>query len=1682
MRYYPLQAVSFFFVQPSFLALAGAHTADGQAFDLVTFNSEGELEDYVTDKDYESPSMPALCAGIIIEGSNGNYAVKLRYDDDNFISIEDQRQQIPTTRLPIVNNLDRRPDAESYKMYHYSGFTYLQFLITQEVLRQSDPGATIRVGITPMKTPFYVKDMFLLGAGEFLGFILILCYLAPIFRIMSMLVQDKELKTREGMKMMGLKDSAYWLSFLVYYFVIFVILSVLLASISVGFVFRHSNWFITFLFYLLYGLSVFSFGFFLSTFFNKARAASVTGTMLYFASYLVVTLVKDPTMNEGSKNVSSLLPTVAATLGSISFVNYEVGQYGVEFSNATEKAANYKFSTALIMLTIDIFIYGLLALYLDNVMPTPDGVRKPLYFFLTKQYWTGSYEEGTSTEGRERSNSLAEQQKEDEILYPDEHFERVGKDLKVQEETKECLKVRHLNKFFGAKHSVADFSVNMYKGQIFALLGPNGAGKTTTISMLSGLLPPSSGNASFANMAIFKEMSKIREKLGVCPQHDVLFEMLTPREHLEIFAAFKGRNDTESINRDVEEILQDIELKDSADMIAANLSGGQRRKLSIGIAFIGNSDMIFLDEPTSGIDIAARKRVWAMLKKYKSGKVTILTTHYMEEAEELGDRIGIMANGSLKCVGSPLFLKTAYEAGYNLITVREEIQSQEEQVEVQDRITHYLKSKIEGIKIRKEAGREVTYFLPKNQSKKFKEFFGELDGNLATLRIQSYGVTTNTLEEIFLRVARGEDRGEGKGQKFASGMYSESIGKSGVVEHSELDKYSIANEPEKPFCHNFVVHFAAILLKRLYITMRNWGAMVNELVVPLILILFGLALTKVPMYFDGDARWFNTHVYDTPQTAVVNVGGISGAYNNIDDLTQYFEPGLDPLKYNVNSNNATENMVNMDNFMFNNRGSKPYRYGSLYVKTLDPQAKLYEYVIFANISSQDSAGAFMGLFSEAVLRLATNNPKLKLTFANYPLPLTFETRNREEAKNGDIVSNTLVVSFALVPASIISFIVREREDNLKHQQLVTGVSLVAYWLSNAAMDIFKSLVPCSISIGLIYAFNINLPYGWLLIFLYAFTIIPFTYFTSFFFVQENTAQNATLMFHFFAGVVLSPVFIIFHLFENTRLAGKVLGWIFRIVPSFSMGYGISNISYKKLYAALEGTEVKEDLSFDVAGGDVLFLCICFPIYSILIAMIEGQWFSCLAKCFEPEMRIANKVSMTKDELVMKEERSCEAKDLKSNPPSVLAKHLKKLYRISPMSSTLAVDDISFCTNKGECLALLGTNGAGKTTTFKMLTRDVLPTNGEIYINGMELEKNFATIRKLIGYGPQYESSYMSMTVQENLDFYAKIKGIPAELQPKIIEKLIQEMNLGEYREVQAGQLSGGNKRKLTVAIALLGNPPIVLLDEPSTGVDPQAKRFMWHIIQRISTKNKNTAVILTTHSMEEAEYLCTKMAIMVAGNFCCIGTPQELKEAYGKGFEIQISIPLPNEKDEKEYLERLNIPPETGLGYEDIIKIFNATGRPKLAEQLGPKGNASHMMIELESGRAVKARTLANFLIIEERAITLANEIANEFGDVRVPEHIGNFFKFRVDKSKPYHTIGFLFGFLQDIVEKYDITQYSASQTSLNQIFQSLARQAEVLCPCFNQQNSMEWRQAKTQWSLRLQIQIPTGIMKQQST
>jgi ABC-type multidrug transport system ATPase subunit len=198
------------------------------------------------------------------------------------------------------------------------------------------------------------------------------------------------------------------------------------------------------------------------------------------------------------------------------------------------------------------------------------------------------------------------------------------------------------------------------------LLGPNGAGKSTTINCLTGVSPPTSGDAIVCGRSIVSSIDKIRPLMGVCPQFDVLWEELTGREHLILFAAIKGLPPP-THQAEAAKLLEEVKLTEAATVRAGSYSGGMKRRLSVAMAFCGNPAVVYLDEPTTGLDPISRRHLWELIEKQKkSGRAIVLTTHSMEEADMLGDRIAIMARGRVRCIGTGLRLKSRFGSGYRV--------------------------------------------------------------------------------------------------------------------------------------------------------------------------------------------------------------------------------------------------------------------------------------------------------------------------------------------------------------------------------------------------------------------------------------------------------------------------------------------------------------------------------------------------------------------------------------------------------------------------------------------------------------------------------------------------------------------------------------------------------------------------------------------------------------------------------------------------------------------------------------------------------------------------------------------------------------------------------------------------------------------------------------------------------
>ncbi|VEL23039.1 unnamed protein product, partial [Protopolystoma xenopodis] len=221
--------------------------------------------------------------------------------------------------------------------------------------------------------------------------------------------------------------------------------------------------------------------------------------------------------------------------------------------------------------------------------------------------------------------------------------------------------------------------------------------------------------------------------------------------------------------------------------------------------------------------------------------------------------------------------------------------------------------------------------------------------------------------------------------------------------------------------------------------------------------------------------------------------------------------------------------------------------------------------------------------------------------------------------------------------------------------------------------------------------------------------------------------------------------------------------------------------------------------------------------------------------------------------------------------------------------TASVRDLTFSVRAGECFGLLGVNGAGKTSTFRMLTGDLAASRGRALVAGLDVHLQAHQARALIGYCPQFDALHENLTVKETLLLYARLRGYSMPQLAVITDTLIEQMSLSLYCNKIVAKLSGGNRRKLSSAVALIGRPRVVFFDEPTSGMDPGAKRFLWRRIAEALQDGQ--AVVLTSHSMEECEALCHRLGIMVNGQFQCLGSPQHIKDCYGNGYTIEIRYP-----------------------------------------------------------------------------------------------------------------------------------------------------------------------------------------------
>jgi ABC-2 type transport system ATP-binding protein len=304
-----------------------------------------------------------------------------------------------------------------------------------------------------------------------------------------------------------------------------------------------------------------------------------------------------------------------------------------------------------------------------------------------------------------------------------------------------AIVVDELLKNYGQLRAVDDISFSVEKGEVFSLLGPNGAGKTTTIEILEGLRQQDGGTARVLDLDPWSKGYDLHKKIGVIPQGFKFLDYPTPREAIAYYGALFGKK------VDPDEMLKRVILEDASNIWFQNLSGGQKQKLGMALSLVNDPEVIFLDEPTTGLDPQARRAVWEVIRKLKNeGRTVMLTTHYLEEAEELADRVAIMNHGKIAAIGTTEQIETRYGSGQKMI------------VKAGDDLVRYLKENTR-LEVAAGDGTVSIRLRDKNDAMVALGSIEESGANWGDLTVRR-----DSLEDVFLRLVGPEGDSEQEGE------------------------------------------------------------------------------------------------------------------------------------------------------------------------------------------------------------------------------------------------------------------------------------------------------------------------------------------------------------------------------------------------------------------------------------------------------------------------------------------------------------------------------------------------------------------------------------------------------------------------------------------------------------------------------------------------------------------------------------------------------------------------------------------------------------------------------------------------------------------------------------------------------------------------------------------------------
>ncbi|NWZ39588.1 ABCA9 protein, partial [Brachypodius atriceps] len=1407
---------------------------------------------------------------------------------------------IPNEVIGFIDNCyEFTPGQCNSPKYWYRGFLSLQSSIDAAIIEM----VTNRSVWEEMKSIAGVRmesqSILFSISLEYSYFMIVtvMCFF-PFMYFLSRNVTREKKQLKVLMKTMGMQDIAFWLSWSLLYSLYVLIFSCLLTALVLWEPFYTSTFPAVSLLFFLYGLACIHLVFMLCSLLRTSKLVSSVGFLIIFIFGFLSLAVLIEDVPEPLKWFLGLMCPFAFNTGIAKIFHLEKYGIGFSFSNLMEEAY-FLFST-YILLVFDSVLYMLLALYFDKILPGKYGIPDPPLFCLKASYWRRS-RRGSSRDLPRATANPEELLGEDVEPVPPEFL------------GKEAIRLHNIKKTYKKKdkktEALRGLSLNIYEGQITALLGHSGAGKTTLLNVLSGLSFPSEGSATIydCKLSDMGDREEIRGMIGICPQFNTQFEVLTVKENLRTFAEIKGIKSKEA-EGEVQNILELLDISNIQDTQAEKLSGGQKRKLSIGIAMLGNPQVLLLDEPTAGLDPLSRHQVWSLLREQRAGRVILFSTQFMDEADILADRKAFISHGRLKCVGSSLFLKKKWGICYHLrIHVSESCDL--------ENLTSLVKGYIPNATFSGHTQYELRYKLPLENVNKFPDLFSGLD-SCSEQGIINYGVSMTTLEDVFLRL-----EGEAAVDQEDQHVPGEEWGGAAPGNPDEAGQCSLlpsdtgkASEQGLALWRQQVSAMAWVRFLKLKSSVKNLQS---------ILLLYAVLLLPLVLQLCVVAGWQSVSAWQlSPARYFLPLGRRSHLETTTLLVYNHTGTGIDDFIHVLQSQDLAVEIAKEENITqeLQHNGAIKVSLLTLFSCSL----KSYRFTVLCHMEAVNCFPVLVNIISNGLLR--TLNSTRHIRVWSHPF---FSLFNPEYWNY--FMSVYLIYMLLLFPGFPPHFAMGYTQDckaGARAQLRISGLFPSAYWCGQALVDI---------------------PLCWILL---------FSVFGLQFAMSNKFFGNAGTFFLLVMGTLgygISLVLLVYLISFNSRKGWSCDLWSFILIVvcfiSFFISRVINHVGYPA--ASLYGLSLLVPLyplmafyfflflqmlvvdteTLNGASGSHVLIAVFAPyihavVFILLLRFLESKYGKAVLRQ-DPVFRISPRKESSQqhpkeleeeDEDVRAEReavRNAMVAPSQEEKSVIIVSNLCKEYNTKQAGSFFkkkkktATKNLSFCVKKGEVLGLLGPNGAGKSTAIKMITGETTLTAGQVLMKRGDGGGSQDQAPAFLGYCPQENPLWLDLTPQQHLRLYAAVKGLRKEDTAAAVHRIVNALQLQDYLNKKVRKLPPGITRKLCVALSLLGNPSVLLLDEPSTGMDPNGQHCVWKMI-RDALKPKESGAILTTHYMEEAEAVCDRVAILVSGQLRCIGSIQYLKNKFGKGYLLEIKVKDPESAD---------------VLHAEILKIFPGAAR-----------------------------------------------------------------------------------------------------------------------------------------------------------